>query len=300
MLAVAACGGSDDATPTTTAPAATGDTTTTQEIPTVALPCDDEPDPALFIEGQLPPLIPACTTPDELVVHLIREGTGRAAMAGDTLIVDYSGMIIGSGELFDTSYTRGAPIDFPLGRGGVIAGWDEGLVGAQAGSFLRLDIPTDLAYGDTPPGDQIQPGDSLTFNVEIRAVVPPVTAADAPLDLDVPPSIGATELSITDLRVGDGALLELGDTAVVHMLLVRGDNQVVLYNTWERDDPLQIVMKEGDTLPGVFQGLQGATVGSMRLLTMPPELAFGPDGEPSLGLPAGTDLIAIVEVVGAY
>ena len=262
--------------------------------------CVDVPDPTVYNEGAVPPVIPPCTVPDELVVHTIRDGVGRAAEVGDTLIVDYTGMIIGSGEVFDTSYTRGVPLDFPLGRGGVIDGWDQGLVGSRAGALFRLDIPTDLAYGDSPPGDQLEPGDALSFNVEVRAVVPSVTAEDAPLDLQVEPSIGATELTTTDIVVGDGPAIELGQTAIVHLLLVRGDNEVVIFNTWERDDPLQIIMEEGQTLPGIFEGLQDATVGSLRVMAMPPAMAFGESGEPGLGLPAGTDLIVVAEIVGVY
>ena len=312
-IAVAAsCGGDDDAAPdadTTGAPAPTSvpDSTDTTAVPATIDPnsllpqeCADVPDPAVYVEGAVPPIIPPCTVPDELVVHTLREGVGDPAEVGDTVIVDYLGMIIGDGEVFDTSYTRGVPLDFPLGRGGVIDGWDQGLLGARAGSLLRLDIPTELAYGDTPPGDQIEPGDALSFNVEVRAVVPSVTAEDAPLELQIEPSVGATELTTTDLVVGEGPAIELGQTAVVHLLLVRGDNEVVLFNTWERDDPLQIIMEEGQTLPGIFEGLQGATVGSLRVMSMPPELAFGEAGETGLGLPAGTDLIVVADIVGVY
>lgn len=306
-LALAACGGGDDdaASPDTTVEpsdttGAPADTTATTLPDLLPQECADVPDPTRYVEGEVPVVVPPCEVPDELVVHTIREGRGEPAEAGDTLIVDYLGMIIGSGLVFDTSYTRDVPLDFPLGRGGVIQGWDEGLVGARAGSLLRLDIPNELAYGDSPPGDDIQPGDALSFYVEVRSVIPSVTAEDAPLDLEIEPSVGATELTTTDVIVGDGPAVELGDTAVVHLLLVRGDNEVVLFDSWERDDPLQIIMEEGQTLPGVFEGLQGATVGTRRVMAMPPELAFGPNGEPSLGLPAGTDLIVVADVVGVY
>jgi FKBP-type peptidyl-prolyl cis-trans isomerase len=311
---IAGCSGGDDddaandtaettdTSDTTTAGTDAGSTPPATIDPDLLLPqeCADVPDPDVYIEGAVPPIIPPCTVPDELVVHTLRDGVGDPAEDGDTVIVDYTGMIIGSGEVFDTSYTRGVPLDFPLGRGGVIDGWDQGLVGARAGSLLRLDIPTELAYADTPPGDQIQPGDALSFNVEVRAVVPSVTAEDAPLSLQVEPSVGAIELTTTDIVVGEGPAIELGQTAVVHMLLVRGDNEVVLFNTWANDDPLQIIMEEGQTLPGIFQGLQGATVGSLRVMAMPPELAFGEAGETGLGLPAATDLIVVAEIVGVY
>jgi peptidylprolyl isomerase len=303
LLTIAACGGDDTATSSDSAgsvAATTAGPTTTIMIPISSDQCEDTPDPATYVEGQIPPAIRPCTIPVALGVHLIRPGIGRPAEPGDTVIVDYTGLRSEDGQVFDTSYTRGVPLDFPLGRGGVIAGWDDGLAGAQAGSLIKLDIPTELAYGDTPPTDAIQPGDALTFVIEVRAVIPSVTVADAPLDLQLEPSMGATAMTTNDIVVGDGAMIELGKTAVVHMLLVRGDNEIVLFNSWERDDPLQIVMEEGATLEGILDGLQGARVGTMRSIIVPPALGFGPDGEASLGLPAGTDLIVIAEVIGVY
>lgn len=305
LLTVAACGGDDTASgPSTDSggsqPATTVGPSTTIVIPISSDECEDTPDPTVYLEGQIPPAIRPCVIPVELAVHLIRPGIGRAAVQGDTVIVDYTGLRAENGLIFDTSYTRGTPLDFPLGSGGVIAGWDQGLAGAQAGSLIKLDIPAKLAYGDAPPGDIIQPGDALSFVIEVRAVIPSVTAADAPLDLQLEPSVGATALSTRDIVVGEGAQVELGKTAVVHLLLVRGDNEIVLFNSWERDDPLQIVIEQGATLDGIFEGLQGARVGSMRAIIVPPELGFGLDGEASLGLPAGVDLIVVAEIMGVY
>ena len=306
LVVLAACGGGsgDASTPTDEAPGTTAAPTSALETPILpAEGCEDSPNPADYVEGEIPQAVRPCEVPTALVTHTIRSGTGREAQDGDTLIVDYIGIRAEDGAIFDESYSRGTPFEFPLGRGGVIQGWDDGLIGAQAGTMVKLDVPAALAYGDEPPGGEssaIQPGDALSFILEVRAVIPPVTADDAPLDLQIEPSVGATEVTVTELVAGDGAAVELGDTAVIHLLLVRGDNEVVLFNTWERSDPFQIVMEEGQTLPGVFEGLQGARVGSRLAIAMPPSAAFGEQGETSLGLPAGVDLIAIVDVVGVY
>src|SRR5690606_3806251 len=126
-LALAACGGDDQraSDTSTTAPVVSAPATTD---PGALLPqeCADEPDPSIYVEGAVPPVVPPCEGPGELVVHTLRDGTGDPAENGDTLYVDYTGMIIGSGEVFDTSYTRGMPLEFQLGRGGVIDGWDQG------------------------------------------------------------------------------------------------------------------------------------------------------------------------------
>ncbi|MDA0201856.1 MAG: FKBP-type peptidyl-prolyl cis-trans isomerase [Actinomycetota bacterium] len=243
---------------------------------------------------------PLDEAPTELLITDIEIGTGREATPGDSVWVDYVGVITLTGELFDTSLARGQALNFTVGAGQVIQGWDDGLLGATPGAKRRLDIPADLAYGDNPPGDPIKAGDALTFIVDVRAVVPPTRPEDAPLDIDTAPSDGALELSIEDLVEGDGHTAVTGDTVLAHLLLVRGDNRVTLFNTWDRGEPLEILLEDGYTLPGLQQGITGMSVGGTRILKMPPDLAFGPDGEPGLGLPAGRDLIAIVELVGAW
>lgn len=309
----AACGGDDEAAvagaATATAPSTTAAATTSAApvpVTTAAMPeldparCEDAPNPADHPVGEMPVVLRPCRVPRELGVHVIHDGVGREAANGDTVIVDYTGIRSASGEMFDTSYLRGVPLDFVLGRGSVILGWDVGLLGTRAGEVVKLDVPGDMAYGDTPPSDDIEPGEALTFVVEVRAVIAPTSAEEAPLDLLVAPSEGATQVSWVDAAVGDGAEVVAGCTAVVHLLLVRGDNLVVLLNTWERDDPLQVLMADDQTLPGIVEGLRGARVGTTRVITMPPEAAFGPDGEPGLGLPAGVDLIVVARVVGVY
>jgi peptidylprolyl isomerase len=175
---------------------------------------------------------------------------------------------------------------------------------------LRLDVPPELAYGDDPPSDgtgTIRAGDAITYVVEIMAVLPVLRPEDAPLDIDVAPSIDADELRIDDLIDGDGEVVEEGDRVIVAMLLVRGDNQVVIFNSWDQRSPLTIRLDrslmdgpEPATLPGIFDGVLGARVGGRRAIAMPPELAWGEDGLPTLGLPPGVDLIAIVDILGAY
>lgn len=243
---------------------------------------------------------PLAEAPTELIITELATGAGRAAQPGDTVWVDYVGVISLTGELFDTSIARGQALSFTVGTGQVIEGWDSGLLGATPGSKRRLDIPADLAYGDDPPGEPIKAGDALTFVVDIHAVVAPSVASDAPVDVGIVASDGALGISIDEVVTGEGRVTNPGDTALAHLLLVRGDNLVALFNTWERGEPLEILLEDGYTLPGLQEALTGMSVGSTRIVTMPPDLAFGPDGEPGLGLPAGRDLIAVIELLGAW
>ncbi len=135
---------------------------------------------------------------------MIEEGTGPEAAAGDTVIVDYVGVRTRDGVEFDNSYDRFEPFPVVLGQGGVIPGWDQGLVGVQAGARVRLDIPSDLAYGAEARGDIIGENEALTFLIDVRAVIPPADPADAPTEMGVPESEGATETTYRRSHRGRG------------------------------------------------------------------------------------------------
>ena len=297
-LALAACG-SDDGTGSSPADSQPSDTVITDgTLVPVTGPADD----TIPTDSTVP--VPSVVVPDEIPTELVitdlEVGTGPEAAAGDTVIVDYVGVRTATGESFDNSYDA-EPFSVLLGQGGVIQGWEQGLLGIQAGGVRQLDIPADLAYGDNPPaGSIIEPGDALSFLVEARAVVPPPDPADAPRDLEVEPSTGASEVTTTDVVEGDGATLEIGQTGLVNMLIMRGDTTEILFDTWEQGQPFQIDMEEGVSLPGLLEGLVGMKVGGQRIIVIPPDDAFGPDGDEQLGLPANTDLIVVAELFGAY
>jgi FKBP-type peptidyl-prolyl cis-trans isomerase len=96
----------------------------------------------------------------------VREGTGAAAKAGDRVTVHYTGTLT-SGAKFDSSLDRGEPFAFTLGRGQVIAGWDQGLVGMKAGGQRTLSIPPEEGYGARGYGNVIPPNATLEFSVEM-------------------------------------------------------------------------------------------------------------------------------------
>ena len=256
-------------------------------------PADEPSDGA----SDRPDVTPPTDLPRELVITDIIDGTGPVVQAGDTVWVDYTGIRSEDGVEFDNSYDRGEPFRFTVGQGSVIDGWDQGLIGASAGTQRRLDIPAELAYGDQSPGGVIRAGDALTFVIEVRAVVGSSTAADAP-EVALTPAETVTELVVDDAIVGDGAALAIGDTAIVHLRMARADNLVQLIDTWGDNNALLIEMVDGFTVPGLFEGLQGMNVGGVRVLTIPAELAFGSDGAPSVGLPADTPVTIIAQLVG--
>ena len=108
--------------------------------------------------------------PSELEVTEITQGDGPEASAGSTVSVHYVGVAHSTGEEFDASYNRGAPLDFRLGVGQVIAGWDQGVQGMRVGGRRRLVIPPHLGYGDRGAGGVIKPGETLIFVVDLVGV----------------------------------------------------------------------------------------------------------------------------------
>ena len=103
--------------------------------------------------------------PSGLYVLDIKEGTGPGIAAGQTAQVHYTGWLV-NGKQFDSS-VGGAPYEFPVGRGRVIAGWDEGVEGMKKGGKRRLVVPPDLGYGAAGTGGVIPPGATLIFDVEL-------------------------------------------------------------------------------------------------------------------------------------
>lgn len=108
--------------------------------------------------------------PADLVVTDITVGDGDEAVAGKTVKVHYVGVAHSTGEEFDASYNRGEPLEFPLGRGYVIQGWDTGVQGMKVGGRRQLVIPPHLGYGDRGAGGVIKPGETLIFVVDLLAV----------------------------------------------------------------------------------------------------------------------------------
>ncbi len=311
-LSLAACGSSESSTPVSLPPAEGSETDST-EAATTTVPEDlcvpvggevPEPDFGDIEPPETSPDKPEIEIPAEAPTELVRtvleEGTGEAAEAGDTVIVDYAGVRSSDGLPFDNSYDRGEPFPVVLGQGSVIQGWDDGLIGSQTGERLQLDIPSDQAYGESARSNIICENENLTFVVDVRAVIPAGDPADAPTEpgVELSEAPGVDDTVFEDLVEGEGDILELGDTAVIRYVNFVGDSGVVLETNWGAD-PLQVAYAE-NLLPGLLEGMEGMAVGGRRAITIPPEDGFGEAGNPDAGLPADTDMIFVVELAGKY
>jgi peptidyl-prolyl cis-trans isomerase A (cyclophilin A) len=108
-------------------------------------------------------------TESGLRYQFIQRGEGKQAVAGKTVSVHYEGSLE-SGKVFDSSYPRKKPIEFPLGQGNVIEGWDEGIALLRVGDKARFVIPSNLGYGSRGAGGAIPPNATLIFDVELMDV----------------------------------------------------------------------------------------------------------------------------------
>jgi len=105
-------------------------------------------------------------TPSGLRYKILQEGNGKQATKGANVSVHYKGQLL-DGTVFDSSYKRKEPIDFPVGVGQVIAGWDEGILLLKVGDKARFVIPSNLGYGERGAGGVIPPNATLIFDVEL-------------------------------------------------------------------------------------------------------------------------------------
>jgi FKBP-type peptidyl-prolyl cis-trans isomerase FkpA len=113
--------------------------------------------------------MPGVITPSGLVYEDLVVGAGASARTGSNVLVHYTGWLT-NGTKFDSSLDRGQPFGFPLGKGQVIAGWDEGVEGMKIGGKRKLTIPPALGYGAYGAGGVIPPNATLVFEVELLSI----------------------------------------------------------------------------------------------------------------------------------
>jgi peptidylprolyl isomerase len=113
--------------------------------------------------------VPKTAAPTTLIVQPLIKGAGPVVKAGQSITVNYTGVLWKDGKKFDASGDRGTPVDFQIGVGQVIPGWDKGLVGQTVGSRMLLVVPPAEGYGAKGRAPTIGPKDTLVFVVDILA-----------------------------------------------------------------------------------------------------------------------------------
>lgn len=219
------------------------------------------------------------------------KGEGEQPANGDKVSVHYAGRL-STGEPFDDSYKRGQPFQFPLGKGRVIKGWDEGIAKMQVGDSATLIIPPDLGYGaaDRPT---IPANSTLIFDVKLMDVTKKVT----PKRYDVSGKETQTTtsgLKCTKLNETEGEQAEAGKTVSVHYSGYLEDGSM-FDSSVERGQPISFPLGTGRVIKGWDEGIALLKVGEKAQLIIPSDLAYGDNGAGPI--PPKATLIFDVELV---
>jgi peptidylprolyl isomerase len=158
-VALAACG-SSAAPGVITAPSAGATATTVAATP--------KPPPALAKEPTV--TVPKTPAPTTLVSKDLVTGTGQVAKAGDTVVVNYVGVLYKTGKTFDSSWQRNTPFTAPLTAGSVIPGWIQGVPGMRVGGRRELIIPPSLGYGAKGSPPTIPSNATLIFVIDLLQI----------------------------------------------------------------------------------------------------------------------------------
>lgn len=269
VLAVAACSGTATPAPTET-PAPTSVPTTAPAPAT--LPAEPQATPIIAIDD---PSLKTTTSGLKYVDVVV--GTGATPATGDWVTVEFTATLQ-DGQVIGATRGRGATAKMPLAEiAKTLPGWAEGVSTMKVGGTRRLVIPPQLAYGSQGAGNVIPPDATLIFEVDL---------------LDTQP---APKVDITDIVVGTGAEAVAGKSVSVNYTGTL-TNGVVFDSSFQRNEPITLTLGAGQVIPGWEQGLQGMKVGGTRVLTIPSELAYGPQGAGNV-IPPDATLIFQIELV---
>jgi peptidylprolyl isomerase len=204
-------------------------------------------------------------------VILQESESGKKPKMGDKLKVHYTGYFK-DGKIFDSSVERNSPIEFPIGKGMVIKGWDEGLMLLHEGEKAKLIIPFHLAYGENGRGP-IPPQSDLIFDVELLEII----EAIKPL----PYSIEGKRIIETNsglkyyvVAEGNGLKPVKGNKVKVHYTGYF-ENGEIFDSSVERGFPFEFEVGQGKVIKGWDEGLLLMKQGGKSRFLIPHQLAYG-------------------------
>ncbi len=201
--------------------------------------------------------------PDKVKIEELTPGKGETAVKGDEVWVIYTGKLT-NGTVFDSNdKDSGAPFPVEIGKGEVIAGWEQGLVGMKEGGKRRLTIPPGLAYG-AQSQEKIPANSTLVFDVEVLEVLKPE-------DQDL--------LEITDIKKGTGKAAAVGDRATIEYV-ARLLNKKEVDTSKAHGKPVTFKIGGDEVLKSVEEAVKGMQAGGVRSVRIPPRLAPPPGAAP--------------------
>jgi peptidylprolyl isomerase len=197
------------------------------------------------------------------------------------------------GTRIDSSLDSGEPLTFALGSEQVFEGWNEAVALMQVGDTWQVIIPSDLALGSEGAGQVIPPDANLVMQLELLELLPAAPAEPAEVD-EQDYTTTESGLQYVDIEEGDGEEVGEGDEVTVHYTgwLEDGTRFDSSYN---RGQPLTMVVGSGQVIPGWDEGLVGMKAGGKRQLRIPPDLGYGEEGAGEI-IPPDATLIFDIEL----
>ncbi len=232
------------------------------------------------------------TTASGLQYIELKAGDGPTPKVGEIVAVHYKGTLK-DGTVFDESYSK-EPIKFPLGRGMVIQGWDEGIGMMKVGGKAKLIIPPNLGYGEQGAGNAIPPNSTLTFEVELVAIE--AGSPESPTKVnEADYTTTSSGLKYYDMKVGAGVSPTKGQAVLVNYTGWLTDG-TKFDSSIDRGQPFNFNVGAGRVIPGWDEGILTMKVGGKRQLLIPSTLAYGENGAGGV-IPPNATLIFEVDLL---
>ena len=232
------------------------------------------------------------TTTSGLRYTVVEPGDGIMLISGMRVRIHYNGFFEKDMSIFDSSWQRGEPIDFTLGKGMVIKGWEEGIAKLRVGDKARLWVPYELAYGEQGRGP-IPPASNLIFDVEV--IDPEEVKRPQPYNVAGKDTL-ETESGLRYIIVneGTGEQAKEGQVVTVHYtgFLMNGN---IFDSSIERGQPFRFLLGRRQVIAGWDEGVALMKPGAEYRFIVPPGLAYG---ERATGpIPANATLVFDVELL---
>jgi FKBP-type peptidyl-prolyl cis-trans isomerase len=255
-------------------------------------------------------------------VQVLTEGTGPVVDKNNMATFNYEGVSWSSRRVFDSSFDAGrTPFTVPDLNSGLIQGWLEAMPGKKVGSRLLMTIPPAKGYGPDGSPPKIKGDETLVFVVDLVDTVGKEEAAQGTAvnvtnpDLPKVQTDGAkvtgvtfpagkaapTELVKQPLIEGTGAAVTATDTVTLQLVQYVWGGDKTLGSSWGGSGPSQVTLANGstNTMKSLAEGLTGVKVGSRVMLIIPPDKAFGAEGNAQAGVPANATLVLVLDVLRA-